>query len=136
MIHCGPIHLAAYAPSEETFERVELLREAWMQLCVESGLAAEIGKVMQQAPGSHSLTLLPKQHLMCTLVGHDMAHWPAVVRSWGVLVSPPPTTEIAPEVPGIYRVYTCFQIVVIHVGGWFVGHGRMVNMPGIRLPTV
>ena len=114
MIHCGPIHLAAYAPSEETFERVELLREAWMQLCVESGLAAEIGKVMQQAPGSHSLTLLPKQHLMCTLVGHDMAHWPAIVRSWGVLVSPHPPPKshqrclvYARHLPGIYLYPNC-----------------------------
>ena len=86
------LHTLLDAPSEVDFARVEELRKEWMDLALESGLAAAIGQVMQEAPGCHSLTLLPKQHEWCTLVGHDMAHWPAMVRSWGVLV--PPTTAL------------------------------------------
>ena len=120
MFHYGPfIHLDT--PPEVEFAKVEHLREEWMQLCMESGLAAKMGKVMQEAPWCPSLTLLPKQHQQCTLVGHDMAHWPAMVRSWGVLVSP--RRRIIP--PGIYAW---------HMPG--ICHSYARHMPGICLMNI
>ena len=91
-------------PAEEEFAEVERLREKWMQVVMDSGLAAKLGKVMQEDPGCPSWTLLPKQSMQCTLVGHDMVHWPAVVRSWGVLVSPPPRCSRR-HMPGICWAY-------------------------------
>ena len=89
------------APSEVEFAEVEHLREEWMRVVMDSGLAAVLGKVMQEDPGCHSLSLLPKQSMQCTLVGHDMAHWLAMVKSWGVLVSPPPCSSRHMPVLGI-----------------------------------
>ena len=84
---------------------MEHLRENWMRVVMDSGLADHLGKVMQEDPGCHSLTLLPKQSKQCTLVGHDMAHWPAMVKSWGVLVSSPPALQHIRHMPGIYQAY-------------------------------